>query len=59
MKRLIQRILSLGVIAAIAAGAFFLARTYLFADPDRSRIEVVGMLEAPEVNVTSRIFLGE
>jgi len=55
MKRLIQRILSLGVIAAIAAGAFFLARTYLFADPDRSRIDVVGMLEAPEVNITSRI----
>ena len=55
MKRLIRRIVSLGLIAAIAGGTFFFMRPYLFADPDRSRIDVVGMLEAPEVNITSRI----
>ncbi len=55
MKRLIRRILTYSVIVAIAAGTFVFARARLFPDPDRSRIDVVGMLEAPEVNITSRI----
>jgi RND family efflux transporter MFP subunit len=55
VKRLIRRIVTYTVIAAIAVGGFFFARANLFPDQDRSRIDVVGMLEAPEVNITSRI----
>ncbi len=55
MKRVIRRIVSLGIFAAIAVGVYFFVQSYLFPPQDRSKIDVVGMLEAPEVNITSRI----
>ena len=36
-------------------GAADLGRVYLWPPQDRSKIDVVGMIEAPEVNITSRI----
>lgn len=50
-----RRLLTLLVIAALLAGVYFFGRYFLWPPPDRSRIQVVGMIEAPEVNVTSRI----
>src|SRR5262249_42556106 len=37
------------------AGFYFLGSKYLWPPADMTRIDVVGIIEAPEVNVTSRI----
>jgi HlyD family secretion protein len=55
MKRAIRRIVRLCIFAALAGGAYYFGRDYLFPPLDHRTIEVVGMLEAPEVNLTSRI----
>jgi RND family efflux transporter MFP subunit len=55
MKKLIRRVLILMVLAAAGAGLYFAGEEYLWPPPDLSRITTVGIVEAPEVNVTSRI----
>ena len=42
-------------IAAIGAGLYFLGGKFIWPQPDTSAIETVGIIEAPEVNITSRI----
>jgi membrane fusion protein (multidrug efflux system) len=55
MKRILRRLITLSIIAALGVGGYFLGRSYLFPPRDFRTINVVGMLEAPEVNITSRI----
>jgi membrane fusion protein, multidrug efflux system len=55
MKRILRRLLTLSIIAALGVGGYLLGRDYLFPPRDFKTINVVGMLEAPEVNITSRI----
>jgi RND family efflux transporter MFP subunit len=55
MKRLIRRLVTLCVIVGVGVAGYYYGRQYLFPPIDRKTIDVVGMLEAPEVNVTSRI----
>jgi HlyD family secretion protein len=53
--KIIRRILMLAVAGALAVGFYFYGQHYLWPPLDRSKIDVVGLVEAPEVNVTSRI----
>jgi RND family efflux transporter MFP subunit len=55
MKKIIRRIVTLAILAGAGFGLYKLGNVYLWPEPDHSRIDVVGMLEAPEVNITSRI----
>ena len=55
MRGLIRRLIRLGILAAIIFGTYYFGNRYLWPPPDRSHIDVVGMIEAPEVNITSRI----
>ncbi|HJU28088.1 MAG TPA: efflux RND transporter periplasmic adaptor subunit [Candidatus Binataceae bacterium] len=51
----IRRLATLAVVVGAAAGLYFLGGKYLWPPPDTSKIETVGIIEAPEVNITSRI----
>ncbi len=55
MRTLIRRIIRLAIFAGIVVGIYFFGRVYLWPPEDRSKIQAVGMIEAPEVNITSRI----
>src|SRR5205085_12102933 len=53
MKKLIRRIVTLAIIGGLGVGLYFFGNKYLWPPPDDSMIQAVGMLEAPEVNITS------
>jgi RND family efflux transporter MFP subunit len=55
MRTLILRVIRFAILAGIIVGGYFFGRIYLWPPEDRSRIQVVGMIESPEVNITSRI----
>ncbi|MGC2276594.1 MAG: biotin/lipoyl-binding protein, partial [Candidatus Binatus sp.] len=55
IRTLVRRLIRLAILAGVAAGFYFFGRAYLWPPEDRSMIKVVGMIEAPEVNITSRI----
>ena len=55
IRTLVRRIIRLAILAGVVAGFYFFGRAYLWPPQDRSTIKVVGMVEAPEVNITSRI----
>ncbi len=55
LRTLIRRALRLAIVAGLGAGFYFFGRAYLWPPEDRSKIQAVGMIEAPEVNITSRI----
>ncbi len=55
IRTLVRRVIRLAILAGIVAGFYFFGRSYLWPPEDRSTIKVVGMIEAPEVNITSRI----
>jgi RND family efflux transporter MFP subunit len=55
MKKLFRRLLVLGAIASIGAAFYYGGSKYLWPAADNSKIAAVGMIEAPEVNITSRI----
>jgi RND family efflux transporter MFP subunit len=50
-----RRIATAGLVVALLAGVYAFGRHFLWPSPDRSHLRVVGMIEAPEVNITSRI----
>ncbi len=52
---MIRRVIRLAIFAGIIVGCYFFGRVYLWPPEDRSKIQAVGMIEAPEVNITSRI----
>jgi RND family efflux transporter MFP subunit len=55
IRTIVRRLVRLAILAGIGAGFYFFGRAYLWPPEDRSTIKVVGMIEAPEVNITSRI----
>jgi RND family efflux transporter MFP subunit len=55
LRTLIRRALRLAIVAGLGAGFYFFGRAYLWPPEDRTKIQAVGMIEAPEVNITSRI----
>ncbi len=55
MRSFIRRVLTLAVLAGILFGVYRFGGKYLWPAKDTSRIDVVGIIEAPEVNITSRI----
>jgi multidrug efflux pump subunit AcrA (membrane-fusion protein) len=52
MKR---RVVTLGILAIAAYAFYFLGGRYLWPREDVNTIRTVGIIEAPEVNITSRI----
>ncbi len=55
IRTLVRRLIRLAILAGVVLGFYFFGRVYLWPPEDRSTIKVVGMIEAPEVNITSRI----
>lgn len=55
MKRLLRRLATLLVLAAVASAFYYLGGKYLWPPPEMKTIQTVGIIEAPEVNITSRI----
>jgi len=55
MMKFLRRLLILTVIAAASVGFYFFGEKRLWPTPDLKTINVVGIIEAPEVNITSRI----
>ncbi len=55
IAKIIRRIITFAILGAIAVGFYVFGSQYLWPKVDRSRIQVIGMIEAPEVNITSRM----
>jgi membrane fusion protein, multidrug efflux system len=55
MRAVLRRIITLAILAGLGIGFYWFGNIFLWPPPDRSTIRVVGMVEAPEVNITSRI----
>ena len=55
MRTILRRVMRLAVVALILGGGYYLGSRYLWPAPDTSTIQTVGIIEAPEVNITSRI----
>lgn len=55
MNNILRRVTTLAVFGGILFGIYRFGGEYLWPTPDRNKIEVVGIIEAPEVNITSRI----
>jgi HlyD family secretion protein len=55
MNRTIRRLLTLAAVLAVAVGIYVLGGKYLWPPPDADTINTVGIIEAPEVNITSRV----
>jgi RND family efflux transporter MFP subunit len=55
MPVLVRRLLRLGIIIMTAGGLYYLGGKYLWPPPNPNVIETVGIIEAPEVNITSRL----
>jgi RND family efflux transporter MFP subunit len=55
IRKVIRRTITLAIIAALGWGFYVFGTKYLWPPIDSSKIEAVGIIEAPEVNITSRI----
>jgi RND family efflux transporter MFP subunit len=55
IRTLLRRVIRLAIFFGVLVGLYFFGRTYLWPPEDHSTIKTVGMIEAPEVNITSRI----
>ena len=55
MKRIVRRLATLLVLAGLAIALYHFGGKYLWPPPDLNTIQTVGIIEAPEVNITSRI----
>ncbi len=55
MRRLVRRLFGLALLAALLYGGYYLGGRYVWPTPDTTTIQTVGIIEAPEVNLTSRI----
>src|SRR5271156_5473776 len=55
MNGMMRKLIRLAIVAIVIGGGYFLGSRYLWPAPDTSTIQTVGIIEAPEVNITSRI----
>jgi RND family efflux transporter MFP subunit len=55
MKTVVLRVVKLALVALVLGGGYYLGNRHLWPAPDTSTIQAVGIFEAPEVNLTSRI----
>ena len=55
IRRIIRRLITLSILGALGYGFYWSGNHYLWPPVDTSQINVVGIVEAPEVNITSRI----
>jgi len=55
LGKIVRRIITLAILAALGWGGYVFGGRYLWPPVDTSKIDVVGIIEAPEVNLTSRI----
>src|ERR1700720_1126546 len=55
MKTIIRRMIKVAIVALVLGGGYYLGSRYLWPAPDTRTIQTVGIIEAPEVNITSRI----
>ncbi len=55
MKKFVRRLIILTVIAGATVGFYSFGEKHLWPPPDLTTLNAVGIIEAPEVNITSRI----
>ena len=55
IRTIVRRAIQLAILAGVVFGFYLFGRAYLWPPEDHSAIQTVGMIEAPEVNITSRI----
>jgi RND family efflux transporter MFP subunit len=55
MRTLLRRGMFVAAIAAVVAGLYYFGGKYLWPAPNLAIIQAVGIIEAPEVNISSRI----
>ena len=55
IRTIVRRTIQLTILAGVAVGFWSFGRAYLWTPEDHSAVQAVGMIEAPEVNITSRI----
>jgi HlyD family secretion protein len=55
IRKTVRRLITLGILVLLGYGFYEFGNRYLWPPRDLSRIDVVGIIEAPEVNITSRI----
>ncbi len=55
MKARLRKLTVLTALIAVAAGLYYVGGKYLWPPADRNTIQTVGIIEAPEVNISSRI----
>ncbi|HEV2171132.1 MAG TPA: efflux RND transporter periplasmic adaptor subunit [Candidatus Binatus sp.] len=55
IRTLLRRLIRFAIFGGVVVGFYFFGHTYLWPPEDHSTIKTVGMIEAPEVNITSRI----
>ena len=55
MKKVVRRAITWTVIGGLAVGFYFFGRAHLWPPVDLDTLHAVGVIEAPEVNITSRI----
>src|SRR5579863_423020 len=55
MNGMMRKLIRLAIVAIVLGGGYFLGSRYLWPAPDTQTIQTVGIIEATEVNITSRI----
>jgi len=55
MRTMLRRAISIAVLAAVAIGLYYFGGKYFWPAPNPGIIQTVGIIEAPEVNISSRI----
>jgi len=55
IRKTIRRLITFSILGALGYGFYWFGNHYLWPPVDTSKIDVVGIVEAPEVNITSRI----
>jgi RND family efflux transporter MFP subunit len=55
MRTIIRTAIKTAVVLLLLGGGYYLGSRFLWPAPDTGTIQTVGIIEAPEVNITSRI----